>query len=187
MFNFNESAQRASKEYGLGGDFLRLEKGETKIRLLDCAPEPTVKHFINNKPVDCPGPKTCQNHSERPSVKYKTYILNRTDGEIKTYDMPLSVFKAIGSLQMDEDYRFDGLPMPYDVKIKFDPDASPAEMYKTVPSPKQEPLSEQVLAELGKKTPLNVKTKFVKEGDLEIPIIDPIDDGEPARDENMPF
>jgi hypothetical protein len=179
-FNFNETAKTASKEFGLGGNYLKLSEGDNKLRLLASAHKPTVKHFIGGKPVDCTGPQTCQHHKEKASVKYKTYVLDRTSGRIQPYDMPFSVFKAIGNLQQDEEYSFDSLPMPYDIKIKYDPNASPSDMYKTIPSPKRENVSAEVLEELSKLPDLNADEK--KED--EIPVFD---EEEKVTEEDLPF
>jgi len=163
---------------------LKVERGTTKIRVLACASEPTVKHFVEGKPVECTGPKNCQNHKEKISVKYKTYVLVRPGNEIQTWDMPRAVFNALGNLQMTPDWEFDGLPMPYDVSVTYDPDASPNDKYKTLPSPKREEVPAEVLAELGAKEPLS----DVKEvGDEEIPVVNDDYDEKRISPDEVPF
>ena len=51
-------------------------------------------------------------------------------------------------------YTFQGFPMPYDLKIKYDKEQAGAAMYNVVPSPKTEDVPEYVLEELAKKKPL---------------------------------
>lgn len=84
--------------------------------------------------------------------------------------MPMSVFKAIGALQLDEDWTFRDLPMPYDIKIKYDSQASPGDMYKVNPSPRREAIPADVLDILSKKPSLDevvVENPPITDADLE--------------------
>lgn len=172
MYNFNENASKVSREFGLGGGFLKLDRGDTRLRILEVASKPLVKHFVDGKPILCSGPD-CPNHTEKASVKYPSYIL--LEGNVLSYDIPNSVYKAVGALQLDQDYAFNELPMPYDIKIKYDPDASPAEMYKVIPSPKRELLADGVVAELAKKKRL----------DDDLVIVD--EEPKPIEEKDLPF
>jgi hypothetical protein len=55
----------------------------------------------------------------------------------------------VGTFQKDEDYAFTSFPMPYDIKITYKKDAAPVDMYKVVPSPGREALSDNVLNKIG--------------------------------------
>ena len=201
-FDFNKKAKEAQKEFNLGGNFYKPEKGENKIRILACASKPRASHFIKamKKSVDCTGQDDCKNHEIRTSIKYLTYIFDRLENEIKLWDMPYSVFKEIGNYQKDEDYSFKALPMPYDIKLNFDPEALPNDMYKVIPSPKRTELSQKVSDEFSKKDPINeVRDKLksrdsgeIKVKDKDIPVVNeekenPLGEMPPPEEEDLPF
>lgn len=148
-YNFNQKIQETSKQYGLGqSDAYQFEKGPNKFRVLTMSEKPLATHWVGKKSFNCIGEEEgCQYHGDnapkndkgepaRPSIKYLSYVLDRKTSEVKMMYMPYSICKAIGELQMSDDYSFNDLPMPYDLTVNFDPDASPAQMYSVIPSPK---------------------------------------------------
>ena len=50
--------------------------------------------------------------------KFVMFIIDRKDGKVKPYFAPYSVYKQIASLEEDPFFKFEGMPMPYDVNVK---------------------------------------------------------------------
>lgn len=158
------------KAQGLGGGgIFKFEEGEHKIRILALHMlHPLATHFLGKKGVPCYGAdEGCPYHGEQappgddgepkaPSIKLLAYVVNakETNPRVQRADLAYTIVKKIVALQKDEDYSFEGFPMPYDLKIKYDKKQAGAAMYEVVPSPKSEEVPEYVLDELAKKKPL---------------------------------
>ena len=63
-------------------------------------------------------------------------MIDLSDGKVKPYFMPDGVYKQILSLQMDEDYAFDEVPMPYNINILTEDAGLLTAKYRVRPSPK---------------------------------------------------
>ncbi len=50
--------------------------------------------------------------------RFVMFVIDRKDGKVKPYFAPYTVYKAIASLEEDPFYKFEGMPMPYDVNVK---------------------------------------------------------------------
>jgi hypothetical protein len=160
MSQFPDTA-RAS-EYGAGSrDYFKFEKGDNRLRVLALAQDPVATHFISKgERAVCIGvSRGCKYHGEnapkgddgkpkKPSVKYPAYVVDRKTNDIRLVYLPYSVVTALGDLKKDADWSFEELPMPYDVTVKYDPDASGTDMYKVVPSPKSAPITSEIRASL---------------------------------------
>lgn len=136
-----------------GLDFFKFVDGDNRIRILS---EGFViaQHFFGKgiQPSVCYGiSKGCPFHKEtdKPaSVKYSCYILDRADNVVKLADLPYSVIKKVSDLQLDSEWAFDTFPMPYDIKVTFKKDESPANMYSVIGSPKREELPAETVKTL---------------------------------------
>ena len=51
------------------------------------------------------------------SSKFLCHVIDRKDGKIKLAELPYTIGTTIAGYQSDEDYKFDGFPMPYDIKV----------------------------------------------------------------------
>lgn len=160
---FLDEINKESKQYGGGGssDYFKFDKpGVYKIRILN-QPKVVATHFFGkgNPSVVCVGiEEGCTHHGEgvdRPSIKLATYVIDRNDGKVKMAELPLSISYSLNDLQEDEDFAFSEFPMPYDVKITYDPDNNdPKAKYRLVGSPSRVELTvdeEKALAEAMKK------------------------------------
>jgi len=157
---FMDEVKEESKKYGAGqsSDYFNFsEKGIYRLRILH-QPKTIATHFFGkgNPSVVCVGiDEGCQYHGQdekKPSIKLATYVIDRSDGKVKLAELPLSVGYYLQGLQEDSDFAFTEFPMPYDVKITYDPDNSdPKSIYRLVPSPKQEPLTPEEGLELAEK------------------------------------
>lgn len=99
-FNVSEVMDKADKDYGLGsGEYFKIQEGANKFRLLS------------------PGMPHQSEYMGKLNLKFVAWILDRKDSKIKLYFMPRSILKAIKALQDDPEYKFDEVPMPYDLTI----------------------------------------------------------------------
>ena len=141
-----------SKKYGASdSNYFKFEKAGTyKIRILN-KPKVIATHFFGkgNPSVVCVGmDEGCVHHKEtdkKPSIKLATYVIDRDDeNKIKMAELPLSISYSVNDLQEDSDFAFSEFPMPYDVKVKYDPDNDdPKMIYRLQPSPKHEPVTDE--------------------------------------------
>src|SRR3990167_4136087 len=99
-YSFNEQISQAKKEYGLGENFYTIRDGENRLRVI--SPSIPVQSSWQGK----------------LTTKFVTYVIDRTDGKVKLVRLPYIVVKAIGALQVNEEYHFEELPMPYDIIIQ---------------------------------------------------------------------
>ncbi len=154
-------------------DYFKFEsKTTSKLRILTKLTEaPLGQHFFGkgNKPAVCYGiKKGCPFHEEvdgeepKLSLKYVCYVLDREDGKVKLADMPYTVVKSIGDMEQDDEMKFESYPMPYDVKITYDKDLPPAEMYKVIASPKFIPVSPEEMDLLAEKLEKQTPAEYVQ-------------------------
>lgn len=144
-----DDIKQEQKKYGAGpGDNFEFEdEGVYRLRILH-QPKIVATHFFGkgNPSVVCIGiDEGCPFHKgedKKPSIKLVTYVIDRADGKVKMAELPLSLSYALNDLQQDSDFAFEGFPMPYDVKVTYDPDNNdPKAKYRLVASPKQEALT----------------------------------------------
>ena len=156
--NFKEMINQEAREYGGGGQSDKFEfdrEGVYRMRIL-CMPKVLATHFFGkgNPSTICVGiEKGCPFHKEdavnKASLKLVTYIIDRKDSKVKLAELPLSVSYSMDDLKNDEDFAFDEFPMPYDVKITYDPNnPDPKAKYRMVGSPKREELTDEETQEL---------------------------------------
>jgi hypothetical protein len=175
----DEIMKDAAEEHGLGGgtDFFHFSKsGDYKLRVLT-QPVPMGTHFFGKgvKGSVCyGGPKGCPFHGiiptsetgeyyKNPTVKFNAYVLDRTDGKVKLGELPWSVVSVLSDLEKHEDWTFDGYPMPYDITVKYDKEnKDPKQIYKTIASPKREPITTEVENELIEKTTKQTVEAYVE-------------------------
>ena len=132
-FSFQENRQQVEKNYNLGrGEYFKVKEGDNKVRLVSA----TLPHASDFK--------------GKPTFKWLCQVLDLTDGKIKPYFMPDRIYQNIASLQGDDDYSFDEIPMPYNINIRAENAGKLEVKYSVIPSPKRTPLTpeqEQALKE----------------------------------------
>lgn len=106
------------------GDYMKLKAGANKFRLLsECLPHEGEYKGTRN-------------------FKWLCQVLDRTDGRVKLFFMPHTIYKQIVGLQTSEDYAFKDVPMPYDLTITADGAVGTKEVkYTLMPSKKEIPLT----------------------------------------------
>jgi hypothetical protein len=120
MGQFTEALKDAPES---SGATFKLVTGENKIRVLT-EPKYIETMFKGNM-----------------SRKWLTYIIDRKDGQLKLFFMPKTIVKAIADYEDNEFYKFDKLPMPYDIIIKAQNAGTIEAEYLVIASPKREDLT----------------------------------------------
>lgn len=127
-FNFNENREQLEKQYNLDkGQYFKPKEGANKVRLVSAC----LAH---------PG-----EFNGKPTFKWLCQVLDLVDSKIKPYFMPDKIYKDIASLQLDPDYAFEEVPMPYNINIQTENAGKLEVKYSVIPSPKRIPLTEEEL------------------------------------------
>lgn len=139
-------------------DYFNFKEGETKLRVLT-QPVGVRQYFKDGRYVTVDekyqGP-------EKVSTKGWAWCSIRPDGGLKIVKFPHSVIKKVQGFMVDDDWAFDGFPMPYDLTIKKSGEGLESR-YEVVPSPKMTPVTEEEKEGLAKKTPIADIIKKMKE------------------------
>lgn len=99
-FDFAGSRKQAESDGILGsGDYLKIKEGDNRLRLMsECVAHPGE-------------------YNGKPNFKWLCYVIDRKDQKVKPFFMPHIIYKALEALQMNEEYAFADVPMPYDVTV----------------------------------------------------------------------
>lgn len=147
QYSFNDTVKQAEKDYGLGkGEYFKVQDGDNKIRILSAC----IAHQGEFK--------------GNPTFKFVCWIIDRRDSKVKLYFMPPTIMRAIGDLQMDDDYAFEEVPMPYDLNIRTKNAGTKEVEYTVIPSPKPTLITEAELTELNSKPEIEEVVQKLKEG-----------------------
>lgn len=128
-----------------GGDWFKLGEGDNRFRILT-EPEMLFEKFkVGICYTDC---------GYEGTPKFMTFVLDRADNKIKLAKLPYTVGTTIAGYEQDEEYVFDGYPMPYDIKVNAKNAGTKEVVYTVVPGRATTPVSQEILDELAKKTPV---------------------------------
>ena len=154
------------------GDYLKLKEGDNRLRLMsECLPH-------------------AGEYQGKKNFKWLCYVIDRTDSKVKPFFMPHTIYKQIEALQMNEDYAFEDVPMPYDLTIHAVGAGTKEVKYTLMPARKNTPITVAEQIQLGDAKPLadlkkalDEKNAAKKQGGA------PIDDDQPPfdRDDEPPF
>lgn len=136
-----------NKKFANTGMYFKFLEGANQFRIIT---EPEVYYNDFKKGIcyeDC---------GFKGSPKYMCYILDRADGGIKLANLPFTIAEELGTLERDEDYTFEGFPMPYDLKVEAKNAGTKEVDYKTLAKGRAE-LNEE---ELKKWEDFKVNEKF---------------------------
>lgn len=132
------AARKMAEDAGLlgGGDYYKYKEGDNRFRLMSlCLPH-------------------SGEYQGRPNFKWLCYVLDRRDGKVKTHFMPHKIYKAIEALQVNPDYTFEEVPMPYDVTVHAKGAGTKEVEYSLIPARKETPLTADEEADLNQQKPL---------------------------------
>lgn len=161
-------------------DWYDFKTGETKLRVLT-QPVAVRQYFKDGKytTVD-----DSYRGPEKVSLKGWAWCSIRPENELKIVKFPYSVIKAVQAFMVDEDYAFDGFPMPYDIKITATGEGM-ERRYSVMASPKTSPVTKEEKEGLAKKTSIQEIVNKIKEKEglkVEAPYPD-----EHINPEDIPF
>lgn len=105
------------------GDYLKLKEGANRFRL--------VSECLAHE----------GEYQGKPNFKWLCLVIDRTDGKVKPFFMPHTIYKQIVALQQSDDYTFVGVPMPYDLTINADGAGTKEVKYTLMPARKESPLT----------------------------------------------
>ncbi len=91
-----------------GSDYFKVQNGNNIIRVL------TEGVYHESQYTDQKTGKVSV------TKKFVMFIIDRKDGKIKPYFAPYVIYKAVASLEEGPFFKFQGMPMPYDVNIKVE-------------------------------------------------------------------
>jgi hypothetical protein len=173
QFNFQANREVVAKQYNLGkGEYFKVKEGDNKIRLVSaCLPHPSE-------------------YNGRPQFKWLCQVLDLTDNKVKPYFMPDRIYQNIMSLQMDEDYAFDEIPMPYNINIKAENAGKMEVKYAVIPSPKRIELNQEQLNAITAAPTVDELQKKIRESEKNQPQevqAKPLTQEEEEMVENIPF
>ena len=147
MSKYDLSAARKSAEregYLGGSDIFKVKEGANRVRVVsDALPHPGE-------------------FKGKPNFKWLVYVLDRADGAVKPYFMPHRIFKILEDLQTDEEYGFEGMPMPFDVVINAKGAGTIDVEYGVVPR-KATPLTSQEINAIDAAKPLADLQRAIRE------------------------
>jgi hypothetical protein len=151
-FDFNKTYEQAEKQYNLDkGQYLKLKDGANRLRLVSaCLPHDSI-------------------YNGRKTFKWLCQVIDRKDGILKPYFMPNTIYKMIMDLQMDPEYAFKEVPMPYDLTINATGAGSKEVKYSVFPARENTPLTteeQNAITEAPTVTELQAK---VREGEAKTP------------------
>lgn len=130
--------RKEAEDAGLlgSGDYLKLKEGDNRLRLLsECLPHTSV-------------------FDGRKNFKWLCYVIDRKDGRLKPFFMPHKIYKAIEALQVNPDYEFFEVPMPYDLTVNATKAGTKDVVYTVVPARKNTELHGEELTQLRDAKPL---------------------------------
>ena len=177
-YNFNEQLEQDSKEYSFGKSrFFTMQEGDNKVRIL--TPGVAIgQHFMGKgiKPIVCVGVDNhCSHHDEKDSPatpKWVLYLWNYKTKGIQEAKLSYRIMQSLAKLQNNPDYKFDDLPMPYDITINATKAGTTEVQYAIVPSRQNSELPEGCEEQLAKKKPIQevvdgMRLKSVSQDDID--------------------
>jgi hypothetical protein len=140
--SFADKVNKTAETVGGSGNWFKLKEGNNVFRVLT---EPT-EFFEKFKVGVC-----YENCGFKGSPKYLCYIYDQEDKQVKLFRMNFTIAQALAAFQLDDEYKFDGFPMPYNVKVLAKGAGTKEVSYSVIPGRLSE-LPEGVEETLAKQT-----------------------------------
>jgi hypothetical protein len=122
------------------------------------------------------------------NFKWLCYVLDRQDGKVKPFFMPHTIYKQIEALQVNEDYAFEDVPMPYDLTVHAAGAGTKEVKYTLMPARKNTPVTAIEHQELAAAKPLaDLKKALDEKNATRAQNGQPREDEPPPLDEEPPF
>lgn len=149
--NMRESRQQTERELGIDSGPFKPNDGANKFRVL--SPFVGRKSYFDGK----------------PTFKYVVYIYSYDERRVCVYFMPPTIYKAIESLQESEDYRFDEVPMPYDLTLNVKNAGKTTVDYQLLPARNESPVPVEASEAYARKKTIFDVVKELNEKDANDP------------------
>jgi hypothetical protein len=150
-----------------GGDYFKVQNGNNIIRVLTEG----VYHESEFKGKD---------GVVKITKKFVMFIIDRRDGKVKPYFAPYAIYKAIANLEEDPFFKFQGMPMPYDVNVKVENAGTLNVEYNVQASPNKAVLTLEELETVKAKGTIEDYVKSLKEQDGKQADVGAFADGSPV-------
>lgn len=144
--DFSQARKQAEADGHLGGGgFFKLKEGDNRIRLMsECLPH--TSEFDGKK-----------------NFKWLCYVLDRRDGDVKAFFMAHKIYKAIEALQLNPDYQFAEVPMPYDITVHAKKAGTKDVEYTMIPARKETELTDEEREKLEAAKPLDELRQAIRD------------------------
>lgn len=153
-----EEARKDGYAQSGGGDWYKMVEGENRFRVL-AEPEMIFEAFkIGICYTDC---------GYEGTSKFLTYVLDRKDNKIKLAKLPYTVGTAIMGYEKDEEYKFEGFPMPYDIKVNAVGAGTKEVKYTVMAGRANTEVDSKTMADLEKKKPVAEIIRKMKDNQKE--------------------
>lgn len=130
-----ENLKKVEAEHDLGGgQSFKVQNGDNIVRVL------TEGVFHESEYKD---PKTGK---VSVTKKFVMFLIDRKDAKVKPYFAPYTVYKQIASLEVSPFYKFEGMPMPYDINIQVENAGTMNAEYNIQASPNRTELTAEEIA-----------------------------------------
>ena len=127
------------------GEYLKLKEGNNTIRLMS----------------QCVGYES--SHNGRKNFKWVCWVIDRTDNVIKPFFMPHSIYTDIEAYQLNPEYTFESVPMPYDVTIHAKGAGTKEVKYTVTPARSNVDLTGAEMEEFSKRIDIHEFVKKLKD------------------------
>jgi len=157
---------------GGGSDFMQLEPGDNKVRIVSEAEMKLTHYDPEEKRSFTVDSMEDLFNEQKPKKKYLMYVIDRADGDIKLLEVGVSVVKQIKEFAKSEDYSFEVLP-EYDITIKKTGQKMETR-YSVMPARENTELTEEEQAKIADLTPIDEVCERLskpkeEEPDVEVP------------------
>jgi hypothetical protein len=145
--NFAEARKKAEADGLLGsGGYFKLQEGDNRVRLMsEC--------------LERPG-----EYNGKPTFKWLCYVLDRKDGQVKPFFMAHTIYKQIEAFQLNPEYAFEEVPMPYDITINAKGAGTKEVDYTVVAARQNSQLTVDELKALEAQKPIRELQKALNDG-----------------------
>jgi hypothetical protein len=148
-----ENLKKVEAEKNLGGgDYFKPQNGNNIIRVLSEG----VYHESTFKGND---------GVIKTTKKFVMFVIDRKDGKVKPYFAPYTIYKKIANLEADPFYKFEGMPMPYDINVKVENAGTLNAEYDVIASPNRAELTGEEIAAAREKGSIADYVKGLSEKD----------------------
>ena len=159
--NFDSIANAFDKDEDKSSDWFSFKEGPNKVRVLSSgSPLATVMQGREFRGAYYQGRELLD--GETVSEKWWTWIIDRADSNIKIAKFGKKILQQLASYQHSPRFKFDSLPMPYDIIITATGAGTKEVVYTIMPDEEIE-ITTKEEEEYSKKTPIGDLTDKVRE------------------------